>query len=36
MRPRARESLDGVDDDIQDHIRRETDENIARGLASIR
>ena len=33
MRRRARESLDGLDDEIRDHILRETDENIARGMA---
>ena len=32
MRRRARESLDGLDDEIRDHILRETDENIARGM----
>src|SRR6267378_4763175 len=33
MRRRARESLDSLDDDIRDHILRETEENIARGMA---
>ena len=33
MRRRARESLDSLDDEIRDHIRRETEENIARGMA---
>src|SRR5882672_1759755 len=30
---RDRESLEGLDDDIRDHIRRETEENIKRGMA---
>jgi predicted permease len=33
MRRRARESLDSLDDEIRDHILRETEENIARGMA---
>ena len=33
MRRRARESLDDLDDEIRDHILRETEENIARGMA---
>jgi putative ABC transport system permease protein len=33
MRRRGRESLDSLDDEIRDHILRETDENIARGMA---
>ena len=33
MRRRARESLETLDDEIRDHILRETDENIARGMA---
>src|ERR1700730_19371453 len=33
MRRRTRESLDGLDNEIRDHILRETEENIARGMA---
>ena len=33
MRRRGRESLDSLDDEIRDHILRETEENIARGMA---
>ena len=33
MRRRARESLNTLDDEIRDHILRETEENIARGMA---
>ena len=33
MRRRARESLDTLDDEIRDHILRETEENIARGMS---
>ena len=33
MRRRGRANLDDLDDEIRDHIRRETDENIARGMA---
>ncbi len=33
MRRRARESLDDLDDEIRDHILRETEENIGRGMA---
>ncbi len=33
MRRRARESLDDLDDEIRDHILRETEENIAREMA---
>ncbi len=33
MRRRARESLDSLDDEIRDHILRETEENIAHGMA---
>jgi putative ABC transport system permease protein len=33
MRRRARENLDSLDDEIRDHILRETEENIARGMA---
>ncbi len=33
MKRRARESLDSLDDEIRDHILRETEENIARGMA---
>src|SRR2546428_12489624 len=33
MRRRARESLDSLDNEIRDHILRETEENIARGMA---
>lgn len=32
MKRRAREYLDSLDDEIRDHIRRETEENIARGM----
>ena len=32
MRRRGRESLDSLDDEIRDHILRETEENIARGM----
>jgi hypothetical protein len=30
---RARRALDGLDDDIRDHIDRETQDNIDRGMA---
>src|SRR4030095_10870637 len=30
---RARRALDGLDDDIRDHIARETQDNIDRGMA---
>ena len=30
---RARRALDGLDEDIRDHIERETQDNIDRGLA---
>ena len=33
MRRRARESLDSLDNEIRDHILRETEENIAHGMA---
>jgi putative ABC transport system permease protein len=33
MRRRARESLDSLDNEIRDHILRETEENLARGMA---
>jgi len=33
MKRRGRESLDDLDDEIRDHIQRETEENIARGMA---
>ncbi len=33
MRRRTRENLDSLDDDVRDHIFRETEENIARGMA---
>ena len=33
MRRRARDLLDGLDNEIRDHILRETEENIARGMA---
>ena len=32
MKRPGRESLDTLDDEIRDHIRRETEENIARGM----
>ena len=32
MKPRGRDSLDELDDDIRDHILREIEENIARGM----
>jgi hypothetical protein len=32
MRRRGRESLDSLEDEIRDHILRETEENIARGM----
>src|ERR1051325_3975173 len=33
MKWRSRDPIEHLDDDIQDHIRRETEENIARGMA---
>ena len=33
MKRRSRNATEHLDDDIQDHIRRETEENIARGMA---
>ena len=33
MRRRARASLDSLDDEIRDHVLRETEENIAHGMA---
>ena len=33
MNPRDHGGLEGLDDDIRDHIRRETEENINRGMA---
>jgi putative ABC transport system permease protein len=33
MKRRGRESLDTLEDEIRDHIRREAEENIARGMA---
>ena len=32
MSPRRRDPLDDLDQDIRDHLRRETEENIARGM----
>ena len=31
MKWRTRDAIDHLDDDIQEHIRRETEENIGRG-----
>ena len=31
---RAKRALDGLDDDIRDHVERETQENIDRGMAA--
>jgi putative ABC transport system permease protein len=33
MKRRSRTAVEHLDDDIQEHIRRETEENIARGMA---
>src|SRR6476469_6499081 len=33
MKWRSRSAIEHLDDDIQEHIRRETEENIARGMA---
>ena len=33
MKWRGRDATEHLDDDIQEHIRRETEENIARGMA---
>ena len=33
MKWRSRDPIDHLDDDIQEHIRRETEENIGRGMA---
>src|SRR4051812_38105689 len=33
MKWRSRDPIEHLDDDIQDHIRLETEENIARGMA---
>jgi putative ABC transport system permease protein len=33
MKWRSRDPVEHLDDDIQDHIRRETEDNIARGMA---
>jgi hypothetical protein len=33
MKRRARENLESLDDEIRDHILRETEENIALGMA---
>ena len=32
MRRRGRKALDGLADDLRDHIERETEENLARGM----
>src|SRR3954454_17114027 len=33
MKGRGRNAIEHLDDDIREHIRRETEENIARGMA---